>query len=490
MPPKSDKKRAKREDALEAGAAKRPKKTAKEMKEHAKALKASGDFKPKEKKPPAKKSEKKKSEKKDKKRKSDSGGSGDGGQQPAAKKKKVAVADDKSLLFPVLVRGLGEVSVADLQDVFSECGATHSVKISGQGKAIVTFADRDAAAMAIKLHGTEMDGSVIKVSKLSPTEFTALPTPAGPVSTEPDDGFSLSVCINQVPEEATIEEIQLACEAYGEVAKVKRDKKRQNVAYCEFVSKVSARLATKRSVKLGRVLCKTVHLQASSIETDESRAAAAAALLVPVVEKVEKGPSLTILAKGFSEGVTDTQIRDYFNSCGEAADVRIGASQGMILVFVDFPSKTSFRKAMRLKNPKFQGKALHISVARNVTEKSTVSKHESTSNRPRPPSCRTIIVKNLAYGSPDETEQKTKSKIARVFKVCGTVKEVRLFMDRGTETFKGMCFVEFAEAEALNAALQMHGRDNDGRPMKIDWSDNKEVAVKKKYGANATMNPR
>jgi len=37
--------------------------------------------------------------------------------------------------------------------------------------------------MAIKLHGTEMDGSVIKVSKLSPTEFTALPTPAGPVST-------------------------------------------------------------------------------------------------------------------------------------------------------------------------------------------------------------------------------------------------------------------------------------------------------------------
>jgi RNA recognition motif-containing protein len=42
-------------------------------------------------------------------------------------------------------------------------------------------------------------------------------------------------------------------------------------------------------------------------------------------------------------------------------------------------------------------------------------------------------------------------------------------MDRGTETFKGMCFVEFGEPEALNAALQMNGRDNDGRPMKIDW---------------------
>jgi hypothetical protein len=37
--------------------------------------------------------------------------------------------------------------------------------------------------------------------------------------------------------------------------------------------------------------------------------------------------------------------------------------------------------------------------------------------RPRPASCRTIIVKNLAYGAPGESEQKLKSKIARVFKV-------------------------------------------------------------------------
>ena len=38
--------------------------------------------------------------------------------------------------------------------------------------------------------------------------------------------------------------------------------------------------------------------------------------------------------------------------------------------------------------------------------------------------------------------------------------------------------------------MQMNGRDNDGRPMKIDWTDNKEVAVKKKYGSQAAMVPR
>jgi hypothetical protein len=53
--------------------------------------------------------------------------------------------------------------------------------------------------MALKLHGEEMDGGVIKVSKLPPQ-----PAPAGNAApaapAEPDDGFSLSVCINQVPD--------------------------------------------------------------------------------------------------------------------------------------------------------------------------------------------------------------------------------------------------------------------------------------------------
>ena len=214
------------------------------MKARAKELKASGMFQPKKGGESKEPKEKKKKEKKEKKRKSESGGAA----QPPSKKAKPT--RDTDLVFPVLVRGLGEVSVADLQDVFSECGETKSIKISGHGKAIITFAGRDAAAMALKLHGTEMDGGVIKVSKLSPEEAKADPAaPAAPA--EPDDGFSLSVCINQVPDEATVEEIQTACENFGEVVKVKKDKKRSHVAFCEFASKVSARLATKRSVRIG-----------------------------------------------------------------------------------------------------------------------------------------------------------------------------------------------------------------------------------------------
>ncbi len=93
-----------------------------------------------------------------------------------------------------------------------------------------------------------------------------------------------------------MEEISAACEAFGAVTKVKRDKKRAGVAYCEFASKVSARLATKRCVRIGRVLCKTVHLSSSTVATEQ---------LQPTEQNVEaeaevkkqKGACRTILVK-------------------------------------------------------------------------------------------------------------------------------------------------------------------------------------------------
>lgn len=395
------------------------------MKARKKELMASGKFKPKgDEGKGAKESKPKPSEtnKAQKKRKNETNNTS---VQPPAKRAKGT--SEKNLVFPVLVRGLGEVSVADLQDVFSECGETKSIKISGHGKAIITFSGRDAAAMALKLHGTEMDGGIIKVSKLSPEEARADAAAAAPA--EPDDGFSLSVCINQVPDEATVEEIQTACENFGEVVKVKKDKKRSNVAFCEFASKVSARLATKRCVRIGRTLCKTVHLKTASIETGEAKATPSSQ--PDAVEGKDKEAGLTVLAKGMPEGVTVTEVREFFKECGEPADVRIGGSGGRALVFVDFPTKTSFRKAMRLKSPKMAGNVVLLTPAKKVSDKGAEKGAKSQQPRTRPASCRTIIVKNLAYGAPGETEQKIKSKIARVFKVCGTVKEVRLFMDKG-----------------------------------------------------------
>ena len=416
-------------------------------------LKAKGLFVPKKKadKPPQNDSKQRKKDTTEKKRKSEGD---EGAERPQKKAKKAAGGSgDKALVFPVLVRGLGEVSVADLQDVFSECGEIKSVKIAGGGKAILVFAAREAAGLACKLHGTEMDGGVIKVSKLSPEDAsTAAAADGGGAASaqEEDDGLSLSVCINSVPEEATVDELKTACEAFGQVVKVKKDKKRANVAFCEFASKVSARLAAKRSVRVGRVLCKAVHLRSETVATSESKAAAAGT--EPGAVKKQRGENRTVLVKGLAAGVTEAQVRSLFGDA-PPEHVRFGGKAGDPFVFADFATKTAFRKALRVKSPTFQGRKLVIHEAKRVAEAEAST--AAAPARARPASCRTILVKNLAYSS--EPEVKLKAKIARVFKVCGAVKEVRLFMDRGTEAFKGMCFVEFAEAEALSAALQMNG---------------------------------
>ena len=167
---------------------------------------------------------------------------GNGSNTPSNKKEKPAKNSNKSQsaspsnkIHPVLVRGLFDVSVADLQDLFSECGQTRQVKIKGNGKAIVEFNDKAAAHTAMSLNGTEIDGKVVKVSKLPPEEAT------GAQDAKEDDGYSTSVCINSVPPGTTVQEVKEACLKHGGVVKVKMDKKRDGVAFCEFEEKDSAR---------------------------------------------------------------------------------------------------------------------------------------------------------------------------------------------------------------------------------------------------------
>ena len=67
-----------------------------------------------------------------------------------------------------------------------------------------------------------------------------------------------------MPLEATVEEIEAACDTLGAVGKVKIDKKRKNVAYCEFVSKVSL-FSLALSLSLYRYLSHTLSLLSFSL---------------------------------------------------------------------------------------------------------------------------------------------------------------------------------------------------------------------------------
>jgi len=137
---------------------------------------------------------------------------GGGGEEKAGGNKgaKRAKPDPPGTVYPILVRGLGGVSIVDLQDLFSECGTIKHVRIVSAGKAIIDFETRIAAATSIKLDGTDVDGNKIRVATLKPTlspEAEAAQKPeAVPVD---DEGYTYTVIVNTIPAGTTKEEVHL-----------------------------------------------------------------------------------------------------------------------------------------------------------------------------------------------------------------------------------------------------------------------------------------
>jgi len=177
----------------------------------------------------------------------------------------------------------------------------------------------------------------------------------------------------------------------------------------------------------------------------------------------EHGKSLTVLVKNLAAEATRADVEKAFGDCGVLKAVRIATPASGKICFIDFETKTGMRKACKLKGLKIKGAAVEIKHAKNVKD-TTLSANQSTTpvtrNDPshKPPDCRTIIVKNLPFDLGD-TDEKIKNRIKRMFKACGSVNAVRLFMTYEEEPkFKGIAFVEFKEGDAAGAALKMNGR--------------------------------
>lgn len=399
------------------------------------------------------------------------------------------------MVFPLLVRGLGEVSVADLKDLFESCGTVRSCRIAGHGKAIIYFSDRDGQQRGHKLNGTDYEGSTVKTSLLKPSD-------AASTIKERDDAMSgedtYSVVVNNVPPGTTHQEMEAAMEKHGEVSKVDPDKKSDTVWFVTYSDKTAARIASKKGARIGRALCKCVRVMPEGMkkaqgkdagpedgeEEDDDEDGEGGGGSKPAQDKGEHGKTLTVLVKKLPADATREDIDGVFGDCGSIKDVRIATPAAGKMCFIDFETKTGMRKACKLKKAEIRGTLLEIKHAKNVKDMSNWE--QSTTPVPRndpshkPPDCRTVIVKNLPFDLGD-TDDKIKNRIKRVFKACGSVQEVRLFMTyEEVPKFKGIAFVEFKEGDAAAAALKMNGRDNDGRVLKVDWVDNKDKALKRK----------
>lgn len=72
-----------------------------------------------------------------------------------------------------------------------------------------------------------------------------------------------------------------------------------------------------------------------------------------------------------------------------------------------------------------------------------------------------LYVGNLPY-SVDETQLKS------LFSTYGDITEVTVIKDRDTGRSKGFAFVTFASAESASKALELDGKQMDGRALKVN----------------------
>lgn len=77
------------------------------------------------------------------------------------------------------------------------------------------------------------------------------------------------------------------------------------------------------------------------------------------------------------------------------------------------------------------------------------------------PLSKKIYVGNLSF-------QATEDDVRNMFEAHGTVESVAMINDRDTGRFRGFCFVEMPDAEALSAIAALDGQDHDGRTLRVN----------------------
>jgi len=84
-------------------------------------------------------------------------------------------------------------------------------------------------------------------------------------------------------------------------------------------------------------------------------------------------------------------------------------------------------------------------------------------------SSRTVFVGRLSWNVDNDW-------LKSEFEECGEVVAARVQMDRNTGKSRGFAYVEFADPASVEKALQLSGKEIDGRPVNVDRSTNNKAS--------------
>ena len=175
-----------------------------------------------------------------------------------------------------------------------------------------------------------------------------------------------------------------------------------------------------------------------------------------------------IFINGIPYETTEDELKELFSPYGNIEQIKLpkyqdsGRNIGYCHIY--YSKAESANKALELDNYTLGKRYLKVSLANKSSDE--LKKSDKINPNDVPVNCLTAFIRNLPYES-------TEKEIGDKFRSCGKIKGIRMVYNSKNKKFKGFCYIDFKEHNGLLKALELNGKDFQGRKLQVDYEQNK-----------------
>ena len=175
-----------------------------------------------------------------------------------------------------------------------------------------------------------------------------------------------------------------------------------------------------------------------------------------------------IFINGIPYETREEELKELFSPFGKIEQIKLpkyqdsGRNIGYCHIY--YKTSESAKKALKLDNHTIGNRYIKVSYANKSSDE--LNKSEKINPNDVPVNCFTAFIRNLPYES-------TEKEIGDKFRSCGKIKGIRMVYNSKNKQFKGFCYIDFKEHNGLLKALELNGKEFQGRKLQVDYEQNK-----------------
>lgn len=175
-----------------------------------------------------------------------------------------------------------------------------------------------------------------------------------------------------------------------------------------------------------------------------------------------------IFINGIPYEATEDELRELFSPYGDIELIKLpkyqDSGRNIGYAHIYYTKAESASKALELDNCTMGKRYLNVSLANKNSEQ--LNKSEKINPNDVPIDCLTAFIRNLPY-------ETTEKEVGDKFRSCGKIKDIRFVYNSKNKKFKGFCYIDFKEHRSLIKALELNGKDFQGRKLQVDYEQKK-----------------